>query len=204
MLWLSAPGTTAPALPATWLIATGQRPAALPERSALRRALAREVLARQLGLPAASVAIAHEPAGRPRLAAPQDSGLHLSLATRAGLVAVALARRPVGVDVERVDAAAELPLQALHPGERRMLLGLAPPARPLAFARLWSAKEAYVKALGTGFAHAPDSFQVRLVGPDGFEVDDPQRSGLAAGHSRITENGGQETLAAAAIVLDRA
>jgi 4'-phosphopantetheinyl transferase len=204
MLWLSASDATAPALPAAWLIATDQRPASLPERSALRRALAREILARQLDLPAEAVTIGHEPAGRPVIAAPHGTGLHLSLATRAGLVAVALARHPVGIDVERVDPATALPLETLHPGERQMLLELAPPARPLAFARLWSAKEAYVKALGTGFVRAPESFQVRLLGQDGFEVEEPQRPQPVRGHGRITKNGGHEGMAAAVIVLDRA
>lgn len=204
MLWLSASDATAPTLPAAWLIATDRRPATLPERSALRRALARDILARQLGLPAEAVTIGHEPAGRPVIVAPHGTGLQLSLATRAGVVAVVLAHHPVGIDIERVDPAAEPPFEALHPGERQMLLELGPSARPLAFAQLWSAKEAYVKALGTGFVRAPESFRIRLVGGDGFEVDDPERAALAAGHSRITKNGGHETMAAAVIVLDRA
>lgn len=204
MLWLSASDATAATLPAAWLIATDQRPAMLPERSALRRALARQILARQLGLPAEAVTIGHEASGRPVVATPLDVGLHLSLATRAGVVAVALARHPVGIDVERVEPAAELPLEALHPDERQMLLELAPSARPFAFAQLWSAKEAYVKALGTGFVRAPESFRIRLIGGDGFEVDDPEQGLVAAGHSRLTKNGGHETMAAAVIVPDRA
>lgn len=204
MLWLSASDATAPTLPAAWLIATDRRPATLPERSALRRTLARDILARQLDLPAEAVTIGHEASGRPVVATPHHTGLHLSLATRAGVVAVALARDPVGIDVERVDPTAELPLETLHPGERQMLLELTPSARPLAFARLWSSKEAYVKALGTGFIRAPESFQIRLVGRDDFEVDGPEHAGLAVGHGRITKNGGHETMAAAVIVLDRA
>jgi 4'-phosphopantetheinyl transferase len=202
MQWLSSADDTAPALPAAWLIATQAEPANLPERSALRRSLARKVLAHQFGLADDAVEIGHEPDGRPLIVAPHGTGLHLSLATRAGLVAVALAHRPVGVDVEQVALASEPPLAALHPDERSWLEGLPAAARPMAFAQLWSAKEAYVKALGTGFARAPESFAVRLDGAERFTVGDEQDGRHATGFIRLTKNGGHETMAAALIVLD--
>jgi len=204
MLWLSSIDETAPALPAVWLIATQADPANLPERSALRRSVACKVLARQFSLPDDAVEIGYEPAGRPLIVRPRGSGLHLSLATRAGLVAIALAHRPVGVDVEQVALASEPPLAALHLDERNWFESMPAPARPLAFAQLWSAKEAYVKALGTGFARAPESFVVRLDGADRFTVDDEQDGRHATGFTRLTKNGGHETMAAAFIVLDRA
>lgn len=202
MLWLSSPDQRAAALPAVWLVATDRRPATLPERSALRRGLARTILAHQFNLEPQAVTLDHEPGGRPVIAAPEGSGLHISLATRAGLVALALTHTLVGVDVEQVDLAAQPPLAALHPSEREMLESLPAPARPLAFAQLWSAKEAYVKALGTGFRRAPEGFQVRFAGLDGFSVEDPERPGESAlGISRIIKNGGHETMAAAFIQL---
>ena len=202
MLWLSCADQTAPALPAAWLIATPVQPKDLPERSALRRSLARTVLAHQFGLTEGAVEIGHEPAGRPLITAPQGCGLHMSLATRSGLVAIALAHRPVGVDVEQIAPASELPLAVLHPEERRWLEGLPASARPLAFARLWSAKEAYVKALGTGFTRAPESFAVRLDEGERFTVIDAQRGGHSSGFARLIENGGHESMAAALVILD--
>lgn len=206
MQWLSSADDTAPALPAAWLVAwlvaTQAQPANLPERSELRRSLARKVLARQFGLAEDAVEIGHEPAGRPLIVAPHGSGLHLSLATRAGLVAVALAHQPVGVDVEQVALASEPPLAVLHPDERRWLENLPAAARPLAFAQLWSAKEAYVKALGIGFARAPESFAVQLDGADRFTVVDEQNDGRASGFIQLTKNGGHETMAAAFVMLD--
>lgn len=204
MLWLSSIDQTAPALPTAWLIATQAQPANLPERSELRRSLARKLLARQFALAEAAVEIGHEPAGRPLILRPRGTGLHLSLATRSGLVAVALAHRPVGIDVERVALANEPPLAVLHPSERRWLESLAAPARPLAFAQLWSAKEAYLKALGTGFFRAPESFFVQLDGADGFAVSDEQGIGHARGFVRLTKNGGHEIMAAAFITFDQA
>lgn len=202
MILLTSATETATGLPALWLIATGQSPGNLAERSALRRATARAIIASQLGLPPEKVLIGHDPRGRPVLERPADTGLHLSLATRAGLVAIALARGPVGVDVERIDAGSPPPLAVLHSRERAALLALPEPARPLAFARIWCAKEAYVKALAFGFMRAPESFAVALTAPDRFDVHDPERPGSVSGTGCIIENGGQENLAAAMVVLD--
>ena len=202
MIWLDSPDMTAAALPAAWLIATGARPGNLLERSRLRRDIARRVIARQLGLPMDAVAIGHDAGGRPLLTRPDGARLHVSLATRAGVVAVALAERPVGIDVERIDATAALPLAALHREEAAALLGLPEDARALAFARLWAAKESYVKALGTGFTRAPESFVVRMLSQDRFEVCDAVLGSSEKGISRTIENGGQDILAAAMIVLD--
>ncbi|POR48053.1 4'-phosphopantetheinyl transferase family protein [Bosea psychrotolerans] len=200
MHWLTCP-IAAPALPATWLIATGASPANLAERSALRRETARTIIAAQLGLPVEAIAIGHDERGRPLLAQPVGTGLYLSLATRAGFVALALAPHPVGVDIERLEPLATPPLAVLHPQERTALLTLHELARPLAFAELWAAKEAYVKALGTGFARAPESFSVTLTAQGVFSISDPERPGANLGMSRVTENGGQESLAAAVVVL---
>ncbi|HEV7329259.1 MAG TPA: 4'-phosphopantetheinyl transferase superfamily protein [Bosea sp. (in: a-proteobacteria)] len=202
MLWLSSLDQTAPALPAAWLIATQAQPANLPERSELRRSLARKLLARQFALAEDAVEIGHEPAGRPLILRPRGSGLHLSLATRSGLVAIALAHRPVGVDVEQVALASEPPLAMLHPRERGWLENLPASARPLAFAQLWGAKEAYVKALGTGFSRAPETFSVQLDGAERFTVSDEQNGRRADGVLRLTKNGGHESMAAAFITLD--
>lgn len=201
MIWLTSRDSTAPTLPAAWLIASGKHPANLKERSRLRRSTAQQLIAQQFNLDRGAVEIEHDERGRPLLAHPAGTGLHLSLATREGLVAVAIAHAPVGVDVEKIDLTAEPPLAALHKQEADALLALPAPARPLAFAQTWSAKEAYVKALGLGFSRPPESFAVRLLSTDRFEVTDPERPGNLIGASRIIENGGQGNLAAALVVL---
>ena len=201
MIWLSSPDDIAARLPAVWLVATPERPATLPERSAVRRGMAARILARQLGLPREAVAIGHDARGRPLLEHPRGSGLHLSLATRAGLAAVALAHQPVGVDVEAVDTGTAPPMDVLHPDEAAWLIAQPQDERPLAFARLWSAKEAYVKALGTGFARAPESFAVSISPEGRLTVRGNAETAAASGISRTIENGGQKILAAAIVIL---
>ena len=93
--------------------------------------------------------------GRPSLAPPfEHTGLHFNIAHTEGVVAMAVCRHArVGVDVEKIDraplAVAERFFSAAETAELRALPGDAQPRR---FMRLWTLKEAYLKAIGTGLA----------------------------------------------------
>ncbi|MCB7137864.1 4'-phosphopantetheinyl transferase family protein [Cellulosimicrobium marinum] len=90
------------------------------------------------------------PHGRPVL----DGGPHVSLSHTAGVFAVALADVPVGVDVETPPTAAAVRdvNPSLHPRERAEIDASPADVRSAAFARAWTRKEAYLKALGTGLS----------------------------------------------------
>jgi len=93
--------------------------------------------------------------GRPSLAPPFDhTGLHFNIAHTEGVVAMAVCRHTrVGVDVEKIDraplAVADRYFSAAEAAELRALPSHAQPRR---FTRLWTLKEAYLKAVGTGLA----------------------------------------------------
>jgi phosphopantetheinyl transferase len=120
-----------------------------------RRAQLRRLAASALGLKTEEVEVAHEPGRAPRLIRPEGAGLFLSSAGRGGLAALALSRTPIGVDVERVEPGRDPPWNVLHPAERLSLEAMPERDRARAFARLWAAKEAYLKAVGTGIAREP-------------------------------------------------
>lgn len=115
------------------------------------------------------------PHGRPAT----GGGVHFSLSHTRGLALLAFADVPVGVDVERVPDArivTEIGGQ-LHPAETRELAELPEPERPLAFARVWTRKEAYLKGEGTGLVGGLDAEHVGtgprpLPGPAGWSVTD--------------------------------
>lgn len=92
--------------------------------------------------------------GRPAVAGPAGDRVHFSLSHTDGLALVALAARPVGVDVERLPSArtATEAASALHPLEQAELAALAVADRPAAFARCWTRKEAYLKGTGEGLS----------------------------------------------------
>ncbi|MFI6689428.1 4'-phosphopantetheinyl transferase family protein [Streptomyces sp. NPDC050485] len=97
-----------------------------------------------------------KPHGRPALTG--HDAPHFSLSHTGGLVLIAVAGQPVGVDVEGLPAPhkATTVSEALHPAERRAIHAAPPSLRPAVFARLWARKEAYLKGLGTGVGRSPD------------------------------------------------
>ncbi|MFD7233470.1 4'-phosphopantetheinyl transferase family protein [Streptomyces sp. NPDC059881] len=97
------------------------------------------------------------PHGRPVLL-DGPGGLHFSLSHCAGITLVGVADVLVGVDVERLPGrrTVELCLSRLHPRERDELLRVPWAERTLDFCRLWTRKEAYLKALGTGLSRGLD------------------------------------------------
>jgi 4'-phosphopantetheinyl transferase len=94
--------------------------------------------------------------GKPRIAlgaAVQARELHFNLAHTTGLVVLAVARTSrLGVDVEHRGKRAPLQVARRHfsSTEVAALDALPDAEQPLRFQRLWTLKEAYLKAIGTG------------------------------------------------------
>lgn len=115
--------------------------------------LMRRVLAEAAGCAADDVGLDRtcadcgDPHGRP-VPTGAARGWHVSASHSGPFVVVAVAERPVGVDVELVRA--EPPSQPML--VRVLAEGEEAPTDAAGFARLWATKEAYLKALGTGLA----------------------------------------------------
>ena len=139
---------------------------ALARDTDLARELLVRAVARQLGIPPPRVRIVEvcplcgsSTHGRPTLAEPRGTLLHLSLSRAPGLAAVAVTEAgPVGVDLEEVarTAFAGFAGVALHPAEQ------ADTAEERGC--VWTRKEAFLKAVGTGVTLDPRT--VRVSGPD--------------------------------------
>jgi 4'-phosphopantetheinyl transferase len=138
-----------------------------------RRALPRSLVAHALGLALDAVAV-EQPDGRPPVVTePVNSGLCLSAASRGPFTAVVIAASPIGVDVELVDPAGEIPWNVLQSSEAAVLSQLEGYQRAAVFARLWSLKEAYLKAIGIGLFREPSSFAVDILDAKTAIFDDP-------------------------------
>lgn len=131
----------------------------------LARYVLRDVLGRLLGRQPARVGLAVDRAGRPWVT--DAPGVDVSVAHAAGVVSVAVGTglapgTRIGVDLEEVRTvprAGELARRLFSPAERARL-GLASGlAGDLLWLDVWTRREAYVKAVGTGvrsLAGAPD------------------------------------------------
>ncbi|MFD9571541.1 4'-phosphopantetheinyl transferase family protein [Streptomyces sp. NPDC059982] len=118
----------------------------------------RVLLGAYLGLAPEKVSLVREdcpccggPHGRPAVA---GGAVHFSLSHSDDMAYFAFAGVPVGVDIEGLPSASAVDdvLATLHPAETAELTGLPAAERPAALARVWSRKEAYLKATGTGLA----------------------------------------------------
>ena len=137
----------------------------LRARYAVARGRLRVLLGRYLAAAPASLRFAYGPQGKPALA-DGATGLEFNLAHSGHLALYAVTRRrAVGVDVEaeRPRLADELMARRFFsPAEVAALLALPPTARVAAFFRIWTRKEAYLKAKGGGLSLGLDTFDVAL------------------------------------------
>ena len=108
------------------------------------------------------VAVSNAPSGRPIV-----DGIHVSVAHKDDrAVALVDRHREVGIDLERIEPRSESFLKiAFTPAEMALAAGR-DAGRDEWYARLWAAKEAVAKALGTGMTD-PKQLAVRAAGLDG-------------------------------------
>lgn len=105
------------------------------------------------------------PHGKPELIGPKcnpGGALHFNLSHTEGVVVLAVSRDgEIGIDVERTDRPIDhtgLARRYFARVEAEAVENCPPAERGALFYRIWTLKEAYVKAVGKGLAHALDSF----------------------------------------------
>jgi 4'-phosphopantetheinyl transferase len=140
---------------------TGARASFVTTRIALRR-----ILAAYTGVDAERLEIVIDARGKPSLDAHGAIHFNVSHSGGVGLVAVTRAAT-IGVDVETIRPLPRLDDIATRffaPAEAAVLRALPEAERGDAFHACWTRKEAFVKAEGSGIAHAMAGFEVS-VGP---------------------------------------
>ena len=161
-----------------------------------RRTFTRRIVAARLKVAADHVTIAHAPDGSPRVVVP-ECALRLSISGRDDFCAVGVAPCAIGVDLEPLGAVVEPAWNVLHARERAVLDALSGAARHEMFLRLWTAKEAYVKALGQGLSREPAQIEIVAIGADAFTVREAR---LRAGAWRSVDLDGRRFIAACALL----
>lgn len=129
------------------------------------RGLLRLLLGASLGHPPHSLRFIANPHGKPALADAPELHFNLSHCHDRALIGLTRAA-PIGVDVERIRPLADRDALITHcfsPAEQAWLAGRPASSREPDFFRIWTAKEAVLKALGSGLATAPESLTIHLA-----------------------------------------
>lgn len=146
------------------------------------RAILRIILGIYLGLEPRRVALIYGPNGKPGIA----GGPSFNISGSDGRFVCALTiSRPIGVDIERIRAVADMDGIAgrfFSEGEREALRSAPGFGKAALFFRFWTRKEAVVKGLGRGLTLPLDLVDVSgPEGPEGRRVKFSGRAAEAAG-----------------------
>lgn len=126
----------------------------------------RDILSRYRAIAPHALQFSYGEKGKPYLAPqPGEPPLEFNLSHSGDWVGVAIARVPVGFDLEAIRPIPQLDAilrRHFTASEQATLQPLAAAAKTLAFFRLWTAKEAFLKATGLGISAALDSVAIAL------------------------------------------
>ena len=131
----------------------------------LCRAALRVILAERLDCSNEQLSFGHLEHGKPYAKISGrviDQEFNVSHSDQLGLIAISNNAR-VGVDIEQHESQrdfAGIGGMVYGPGERRMLAAFSGTEKMEFFYRVWSMKEALIKALGTGFSMSPTKFEI--------------------------------------------
>ncbi|WP_160115197.1 4'-phosphopantetheinyl transferase family protein [Bryocella elongata] len=167
----------------------------------LGRALLRSLLARRLGCSAGAVPLEAIPQHKPRLM-PGSGPIEFNLSHAGGRIAIAMTQGvSVGVDIEAIDPEVEfMEIAGSHfaAAERSVLVRAREDCRARCFFRLWTRKEAVVKAAGDGLTLPLDGFDVSPALPEELSlVIDSLECGMGSWYVRDVPAEGQFTAAIA-------
>lgn len=145
------------------------------------RRLLRATLGRALAIPAEEVLIRVGEYGKPELGGPHADAWSFNVSHSGGVALCAVARgRAVGVDLERLRPLRDLAGLAravLTTGERAAIFRVPPDEQVPAFLRIWTRKEAVLKAEGCGLGRQPGSLEVGADGHGRVTVASPDGPG---------------------------
>jgi len=146
----------------------------LRRRFIVARVLLRRLLTAYASVHSSELRIGTGSHGKPYLADAADLRFNVSHAEDTAMYAIASGAE-VGIDIEATMRNVDIDGVARHAfsaSECEVLAALAPDARREAFFRIWTRKEAYVKARGEGLSYPTRSFTVSHDGDDNALLHD--------------------------------
>ncbi len=125
-------------------------------RFIIARATLRKLLSLYLNIPASDIKFSYTEHEKPMLLFPANTHLQFNLSHSKNIAVYAFTYHyPVGIDIEKIktDYPQAVAERFFNPSEIHALNTLPSTEKLRAFYRLWSRKEAFIKAIGKGIAH---------------------------------------------------
>ena len=150
-------------------------------RFLIGRALLRKIHGDFYSKTSGKIELAYTERGQPYI--PQHENSHFSISHTHDLVALALTTRSrVGIDVEYVQPKInliELAERILSEKDFRAFQSLSEPEKQAAFFRVWTRKEAYLKARGEGISEELEKISVSFARDEVTQVSDEREESVA-------------------------
>lgn len=146
------------------------------------RGLLRALLAHRYKRPPRDLSLNEDSEGKPHVDdhSEETSAPHFNIAHAADAVVVALSwDQPVGIDIEpqdRIEDPEALAQRVCTETELRRLQSLPAADRAAFFLHIWTCKEAFLKATGTGLRRGPDTVECRFDGAMAAAIEDADGS----------------------------
>jgi 4'-phosphopantetheinyl transferase len=132
----------------------------------LRRGLLRRLLGATFGIEPERILYSSSPVGKPFVAFPENKGLFFNLSHSGSQIVFAFSKYPeMGIDIERirtVDDIDRLARNYFSAEEYAILINLPSWEKNKAFIKIWSIKEALIKASGCPLEHGLIAFDVAV------------------------------------------
>lgn len=137
-------------------------------RSLIGRSMLRYLLGRYLSYPPEKLCFETNIHGKPLLVEEKlPFSVHFNLSHSGDWIALAFSSdTPIGIDIEKLRPSIDrqkIIRRFFHPKETSVFHAPEESAHELLFFRYWTIREAFLKALGSGFSISPDSFLVEPV-----------------------------------------
>lgn len=130
------------------------------------RGMCRRLLGERLAIDPCQIRFELAAHGKPQLADPSSSPVRFNVAHTEGMVLCGLVDSfAIGVDVERLCRRTDLALAERYfaPSEAEWVFQQAEAEQLSAFLRVWTLKESFIKAIGTGLSTPLDSFAFEQI-----------------------------------------
>lgn len=144
----------------------------IKQRSLLGKMMTHKILSSEFGISPDAIKIITNEHNKPALES--QSNIHFNLSHSGDWVIAAFSSKPVGIDIEKIKPVnLQIAWRFFSENEVEFLKSLPEDIREHWFLKLWTIKESYLKALGTGLSRPMRSFSVNYRNGD-FQIIDTE------------------------------